>query len=243
MPIIELPNGQNADFPDAMSLDEIKSVIQKKFPPTQSLGAQENAYPTKLQDLIPLLKDKEQFNKEFGKSVGIAASFMQPQIGLAKLLGAEGLPAAAKGLVNYLGNVGTGTAATLAAGGNTFSTPNLGSQAKEAAGINAAFELLPPAIKGIGRAAKGVIEKAQPAKYAEEIMRMLGSGKTVEENSKDLAQSLKNSYEKRLKEAQSNYKPVLDKYGDQRIYETKNPSGIHAYTEKPKFNEIGRAHV
>ncbi|HMG15371.1 MAG TPA: hypothetical protein VK590_08000 [Saprospiraceae bacterium] len=33
MPIVELPDGQNAEFPDSMPLDKIKSVIQQKFPP------------------------------------------------------------------------------------------------------------------------------------------------------------------------------------------------------------------
>lgn len=33
MTVVALPNGQNAEFPDSMSRDQIKSVIQRKFPP------------------------------------------------------------------------------------------------------------------------------------------------------------------------------------------------------------------
>lgn len=36
MTIIELPNGENAEFPDSMSQEDIKSVLQKKFPPAES---------------------------------------------------------------------------------------------------------------------------------------------------------------------------------------------------------------
>lgn len=37
MPIISLPDGHNAEFPDNMPMEEIKSVIQKKFPPTSKM--------------------------------------------------------------------------------------------------------------------------------------------------------------------------------------------------------------
>lgn len=35
MTIIQLPDGQNAEFPNDMPMDQIKAVIQKKYPPTQ----------------------------------------------------------------------------------------------------------------------------------------------------------------------------------------------------------------
>lgn len=234
MPIIELPNGQNAEFPDSMPMEEIKSVIQKKFPtqPNNNLSP-EDIGRQQLQQMIAPFKDPEKFNQ----SLGTAVAFLQPQIGLAELLGAKALPSLAKGAVNYLGRVGTGTAATLASGGANLANPNLGTQAKEAAGLNALFETLPPALGKGAKAVKGLIEKAQPAKYAEEIMQMLGKGKTVEENSKDLAQSISDAYQKRLQEASSKYNPILNKYGTEPIFETKNPSGIYAYTEKPKLNE------
>jgi hypothetical protein len=38
MPIIALPDGHNAEFPDDMPIDQIKSVIQKKYPPSGSIA-------------------------------------------------------------------------------------------------------------------------------------------------------------------------------------------------------------
>src|SRR5580692_10592206 len=33
MTTIQLPNGEHAEFPEEMNMDQIKSVLQKKFPP------------------------------------------------------------------------------------------------------------------------------------------------------------------------------------------------------------------
>lgn len=54
MPIIELPNGQTAEFPDEMSREDIKSVLRKKFPAPQS--AQQ-----------PQIQDQQQSNPEMDK--------------------------------------------------------------------------------------------------------------------------------------------------------------------------------
>lgn len=41
MPVIELPNGERAEFPESMSLDKIKEVISKKFPPSSEINNKE----------------------------------------------------------------------------------------------------------------------------------------------------------------------------------------------------------
>lgn len=42
MPIIALPDGHNAEFPDDMSMDQIKTIIQKKFPPHNIQNSKNN---------------------------------------------------------------------------------------------------------------------------------------------------------------------------------------------------------
>lgn len=45
MPVIELPNGQSAEFPDNMSLDQIKSIIGQKFPSGNSTNQGQQKEP------------------------------------------------------------------------------------------------------------------------------------------------------------------------------------------------------
>src|SRR5689334_13467495 len=72
MPMIELPNGQNAEFPDTMSLDDIKSAISKKFPPMQksTTGTQQPALNPRIE--------------EFKKATGIGST---PFSNLREILG------------------------------------------------------------------------------------------------------------------------------------------------------------
>lgn len=49
MPIVQLPNGQNAEFPDNMPHDQIKAFIQKKFPSQQMTTTQQQPKPGWLQ--------------------------------------------------------------------------------------------------------------------------------------------------------------------------------------------------
>lgn len=58
--IIALPDGHNAEFPDNMSQDEIKSVIQKKYP------AQNSATPQQ-----PPISDRDRLKQHFEDAIGI----------------------------------------------------------------------------------------------------------------------------------------------------------------------------
>lgn len=108
MPVIELPNGEHAEFPDNMSHEEIKSVLQKKFPPAkQKLSAQisepESGVKSFQRHLEGLLK-MEKNVPSLAKAVPIFANVMQnitpPAVSALQNVGAGAL----YGLQNTLKN-------------------------------------------------------------------------------------------------------------------------------------------
>jgi hypothetical protein len=80
--------------------------------------------------------------------------------------------------------------------------------------LGAVSEVIPPVLgaigKGISAAGNKVLQPFKPQQYADEIIQNLGVGKTLENNSKSLAQDIKSAYETRLNEAKSLYDPVFN---------------------------------
>lgn len=74
----------------------------------------------------------------------------------------------------------------------------------------------------LGGAGK-LLGAVRPKKYAEQVMELLGGGKTLEENNKDIAQLIKSAYGKNVEVGKNLYEPVFSKLGNQKIYEEINP--------------------
>lgn len=78
------------------------------------------------------------------------------------------------------------------------------------AGAESVPALLGAAKKGISGASNKLLQPFKPQQYADELIQNIGAGKTLENNSKSLAQDIKNAYETRLSEAKSLYDPVFN---------------------------------
>lgn len=78
---VNLPNGQIASFPDDMEWDDIKAVVQKKFPPTQNNSSNQdtvstafgNLKKTNISDLLNPDVVKSAVNEAVGSESGINA--------------------------------------------------------------------------------------------------------------------------------------------------------------------------
>jgi hypothetical protein len=88
-----------------------------------------------------------------------------------------------------------------------------------------------------GLAARG-ITAASPQALTESIMKTLGKGKSLEENSKSLASDIKNAYEKNEEAASELYNPIFDRLGDRSIYysRVKSPE-FYKYMDKNIVND------
>lgn len=95
MPVIELPNGQNVEFPENMSHEDIKSVLNKKFPAQQKPLQQPNNNP-----------QAETFKKY--------ATISSPFNNLRDLLG--GLGKASQNIAGFLGQGGQSIASAITGG-------------------------------------------------------------------------------------------------------------------------------
>lgn len=159
-----------------------------------------------------------------GRGVGDVAGF----IGGGEVLdtaraGAEAIPAIGK-FAKALGGEGKLSGAarrTLGGGAYGLATnpDERGTGAAEGAGLSLATEALPLPFKAAAQATK----LFKPQEYAEGIMQSLSGGKSLEDNSKDLADAIKNAYTSRIKEGTELYSPVFSKLGENNIYEEVSP--------------------
>jgi hypothetical protein len=86
MPVVQLPDGQNAEFPDSMPLDQIKSVISKKFPSQQTIqnGQSQNNNDQRKKDILNMGLSTGDFLQDLG------AGAMRGGQNIAALLGEGG---------------------------------------------------------------------------------------------------------------------------------------------------------
>jgi hypothetical protein len=183
MPIIQLPDGQNAEFPDSMPLDDIKAVIQKKFPPSSTIQQpQDNNLardifaggqggPQKLAD-IPGMTDPRQLAKGAIQSAGIIGSAFAPEIP-AVMKGAALLPRA----INALSRTGT------QAGLGAMSTPD---QPVLGASLGVLGNVVPNIFSGIKNligTTKSAFSKISPLKIGKDIQ---ASHDKLEKSASDL---------------------------------------------------------
>lgn len=239
MPLIKLSNGQQLNFPDSMSKDEIKDILRKKFPienKPQEINkdfTNNNKAPwerfLESQGQNPM-QDLEPFGGggEAGRNAALqTAAFAIPQGRIGSAL----LPTAGKGiqgLANYLGAIGqsAGTSGLLNFGeGKDFSEG-----AKEGGAIAAA---LIPGIKGIEKG----IQAFKPQKATEQFLDYLSGGNSLQNNVKMLANKIKESGNLAKEKAGELYAPIFkhSSVRDNSIYREVNPSGIHSYLEKPEY--------
>lgn len=151
-----------------------------------------------------------------GLEAARAASEAVPYAGqVAKLLGGQGLPSAAKGFA---------TAAKRAlgtAGYGALTNPNDPSQgAATGAGLSLAADAIPGTAGLIGKAS----QYFQPQKYAQQILDTLGNGQTLEGNAQSLAQRLQQAFQQRKGEGSGLFYPVFNSVRDRPLYDGINPS-------------------
>jgi len=168
------PLVKNSFDPDA---EGFKPVASAKFP-----ARSDDYYQQQLTNISPDYTPR---------SVGMAtagglASVLQPELGGLKAL--SKLPAAAKGIANYLGRIGTGTGITTALDYNPDQSlkENLGQNAL----ANTALETLPYPFK-LG---KKLFTSLKPDEYAGKIINSLSSGRNLTDSGKSIAEDIKNSY-------------------------------------------------
>lgn len=156
------------------------------------------------------------------RSVGMAtagglASVLQPELGGLKAL--SKLPAATKGIANYLGRIGTGTGITTALDYN----PN--ESLKENVGQNAlantALETLPYPFK-LG---KKLFTSLKPDEYAGKIIGSLSGGRDIEDSGKSIAENIKNSYQTIKNDFKRRYANIFSNndVGNDLIYDRLSP--------------------
>lgn len=217
MPIIELPNGKNAEFPDDMSRDDIKLAIRKRFPlDSNSNNIEKNksfSIKESLRNFIPepsmplglnvasgllslagrspqeknTIRDLPQVLSQ--KQPGLPEKFAQG-IGEYLPLAATGV-GAAEGLAGILGRV----AATSGYGAAINPQDRIGG-AEEGALVGSFGEALPAALKGIGSLA----EKVRPVKFVKD----------------KISETLRNFKETEGRQ-QDAYKKAFEKIGDKKV--------------------------
>lgn len=165
---------------------------------------------------IPLVKSSEGTYYNAGNVAGEFGSF----IGAGGL--AEGLPVVgnlASGL-DKIPHVGSALKRILGAGAYGYATEpeNRNSAAGWNAGLATGFEVLPPAARMTGK----FLDKFKPEKYAEKILNDLSGGKTLEENAKELASDIRQSFKTQFKAGKKAYGGVFAEHGATPIYETDN---------------------
>lgn len=158
-----------------------------------------------------------------GNIAGNFGSFAAGGEGLDALRAAqEGVPMIG-GIARYLGQNGLGGIARRVLGSSAFgavSNPNdPGIGAAEGAGLGAAGEALPIAAKGIGMG----IDALNPSKISDSILQNINQAGGIEENGKNLAQSIRNSYLNMRQQASALYKPIQDRVGNNSIYDGGTP--------------------
>jgi hypothetical protein len=87
---------------------------------------------------------------------------------------------------------------------------------------SAALSLIP---FGLGRATNGL----QTQEYAQNILKNLSGGNSIEENGKSLAKDLQDAFNQKQAEAKALYSPVFDQYGENNIYPLVNPKANSQY--------------
>jgi hypothetical protein len=78
---------------------------------------------------------------------------------------------------------------------------------------------------GIGKAATGL----QIQQYAENLLKNIGDGNSLEANGQSLAQDIKNAFEQKQAEGKALYDPVFSKYSNNSIYPLVNPEANSQY--------------
>lgn len=261
---VNLPNGKVGNFPDSMSWDEIQTVLQKQFPPTnthinQNIKNDNNLISQlannpitntilgtgdALRNLLSLGYLKNSPSTNFGYTTG-----SQSSQGLAYNIGdvlgnvggfigggevLEALPIASK-IASTLGSTGIGGVLKRSLGSGMYGAAVNPEDRTKSALEGAA---LSPVLDAIPAAGKKIINAFQPAKHARKLLDYIGGGTSLEENAKILAQQLKKYYEIAKNKASELYDPILKHsgLGDRPIYRTLNPSGIHAYMDKPEID-------
>lgn len=160
-------------------------------------------------------------------SLELAANFLMPEVGLGNAA------------LNALGRIGMGTTLNTAL---SYSNPNnnqsIGSTLAQNALLNTAIEGANPLVGGAVNIGGKLLSPILPKQYMGQILDYLGRGASnLEDNAKAFAQDVRDSYQKRLQEASSQYDPVLDKYGSDNIYPSKTNGGYYDYREMPDLDK------
>jgi hypothetical protein len=107
----------------------------------------------------------------------------------------------------------------------------------------AAASLIPDTLLNgaVGRTINTIKKPFSATTKAEQLLNDLGEGKSVEENSKAVAQKIKNSYEKAKAEGQQLYKNVFDLAGNEKIDENLGPySSAYKTLGEDIFNDYDK---
>jgi len=161
-----------------------------------------------------------------------SASLAIPGGGLLSKVLPKAMPALSKSIANYAGdiaqNAGIGGALSALEGKDAL-------KGAESSGL--ATAAISPVIGGAAKIAGAF----QPQKTADKIVEYLGGGKSLSENLKELADTMKTSFKSAQNEAKTLYDPVIKHSGlsGHSIYREINPSGIHAFTERPEYKLEG----
>lgn len=140
---------------------------------------------------------------------------------IAKLLGGDGASGVAR---RALGSAGYGA----------LTNPNgRTAGAAEGAAISGVADALPGAL---GLAAKAT-DTIRPTKYAQQIVDQLGSGKSIEDNAKSLAQDLQNSYQQQVQKGRDLYNNFFANLGGNSVYNRVDP--ITGTSQIGNYEQLG----
>lgn len=172
----------------------------------------------------PILKAPEGRGGELGEFLGNTASFVGGGGALNAARGAaEALPGIGR-LAEMLGGHGVSGLARRALGTGLYGAaenPNdRGEGTLKGASLSVALDTLLP---GAGRTVSKITGAFQPQKYTDQLVKILSSGKDIEQVGKSLAEDLKGAYKNRMQEARELYKPVFDKVGNTSLLESMAP--------------------
>lgn len=170
----------------------------KELPPSEAITPTRPVFPEAV-STAPV---------KIGKTLGDILGFLG-----ASAVGGAGAAALPETAIAKVLRAAPGRIAGTALYGQAVS-PERARGAETGAALQTAVEAIPYVGKGIGAVSKYV----RPQTLTNDIMSSLSKGQTLEENGKNFATNLKNSFNRKIEASNDLYNPIFDRVGNNSVY-------------------------